>query len=216
MFKTKLDVRSLFDAHFSTDTTKILSLLARYLSFSTPKCHKNLTQHDREIDNQTDGATRKRAIWNVLELLNCNVNILKMANMELIDVSIKRHTWLMWPWIGQTLQKDESSVARQAMQWNPLDGIGWRNGRSCETCRRTVQRECKNLNKTWSDLKQLSQSRVRCRVGVVDALCPGRDQGSRKLRRKRISVNIKWSIEDWDKNSVAPQHWLYKYTELYF
>ena len=52
-FRTKVDVRSLFDAHFSTDTTKVLSLLARYVSFSTSKCHKNLTQHDREIDNQT-------------------------------------------------------------------------------------------------------------------------------------------------------------------
>ena len=50
MFKTKLDVRSLFDAHFSTDTTKVLSLLARYLSFSTSKCHTNLTQHDSDDD----------------------------------------------------------------------------------------------------------------------------------------------------------------------
>ena len=55
-FKTKLDVRSLFDAHFSSDTTKVLSLLARYLSLSTSKYHKNLTQHDREIDNQTVSA----------------------------------------------------------------------------------------------------------------------------------------------------------------
>ena len=44
MFKTKLDFRSLFDANFSTDTTKVLSLLARYLSF---KCHKK---------NKADGA----------------------------------------------------------------------------------------------------------------------------------------------------------------
>ena len=35
-----------------------------------------------------------------------------MADMQQIDVVIKRHKW------GLTLRKDESSVARQAMQWN--------------------------------------------------------------------------------------------------
>ena len=37
-----------------------------------------------------------------------------MADMQKIDVIIKRHKGV----------KVESSVARQAMQWNPLDGIG--------------------------------------------------------------------------------------------
>ena len=73
------------------------------------------------------------------------------------------------------LRKYESSVARQAMQWNPLNGIGRRMRRQ------TVEKECKNLNKTWSDLKQVAQSRVRCRVGVVDARL-----GSRKLIRRYI------------------------------
>ena len=100
---------------------------------------------------------------------------LRMADMQQIDVIIKRHKC---GWIGHTLPKDETSVARQAMQWYPLDGIGRKKGRPCETWRRTVERECKNLNKTWPDLKQLPQSRVRWRVGIVDALCPGRDQGN--------------------------------------
>ena len=30
----------------------------------------------------------------------------------------------------------------------------------------------------WSDLKQLAQSTVRWRIGVVDALCPDRGQGN--------------------------------------
>ena len=102
-----------------------------------------------------------------------HLNLLKMANMQQMDVIIERHKW---SWIGHTLWKDESSVARQAMQRNPLDGIGRRKGRPCVTWRRTVERECKNLNKSCSDLKQLAQSRVRWRVGVVDGLCPGRDQ----------------------------------------
>ena len=56
---------------------------------------------------------------------------------------------------------DESSVTRSAMQWNPLDGIGRKKGTPCETWRRIVKRECKNLYKTWPDLNQLAQSRVQ-------------------------------------------------------
>ena len=43
-----------------------------------------------------------------------------------------------------------------------------------------MARECKDLNKIYSDMKQLAQSRVLWRVGVVDALCPGRDQGNQE------------------------------------
>ena len=50
--------------------------------------------------------------------------------MQQIDVIIKRHKW---GWIGR---KDESSVARQAMQCNPQDGIGRKKGRTCVTWRR--------------------------------------------------------------------------------
>ena len=39
------------------------------------------------------------------------------------------------------------------MQWNRLDGIGGRKGRPCETCRQTVERECKDLSKIWFDMK---------------------------------------------------------------
>ena len=41
-----------------------------------------------------------------------------------------------------------------------------------------MKRECKNLNKTWSDLKELAQ----WRVGVVDVPCPGRE----KIKLRRI------------------------------
>ena len=63
-----------------------------------------------------------------------NVNLLKMAAMQQIDVIIKRHKW---GWIGHNLRKDESSVARQAMQWNPLDSIRIRKGRQ-----RDVEKNC--------------------------------------------------------------------------
>ena len=48
-----------------------------------------------------------------------------MTDMQQIDVIIERHKW---GWFEHTLRKDESSVARQALQWNPLDGIGRRKG----------------------------------------------------------------------------------------
>ena len=53
-----------------------------------------------------------------------------MADMQQIDVIIKRHKW---GWIGHTLRKDESSVARQPIECNPLDGIGEERG---DTARR--------------------------------------------------------------------------------
>ena len=59
-----------------------------------------------------------------------NTNLCKMADMQQIDVIIRRH------------------------KWNPLDGIGRKKGRPCETWRRTVERECKNLNKIWPDQSQ--------------------------------------------------------------
>ena len=50
-----------------------------------------------------------------------------------------------------------------------------------------MEREYKNLNKTWPDLKQLARSRVRWRVGVVDALCPGRDKETKKNKKIETS-----------------------------
>ena len=38
----------------------------------------------------------------------------------------------------------------------------------------------KNLNKTWSDLKQLAQSRVRFRVGV----------GIKKIKKRKIVLKV--------------------------
>ena len=85
-------------------------------------------------------------------------------------------------WIGHTLRKDKSSVTLQAMQWNPLDGIGRKTGRPCETWRRTVERECRNLNKTWLDLKQLAQSRFG---GELALLMPYVLVGIKETKKKK-------------------------------
>ena len=44
-----------------------------------------------------------------------------------------------------------------------------------------MERECKNLNKSWSDLKKLAQSRVRWRVGVVDV-----QVGIKEIQKKKV------------------------------
>ena len=54
--------------------------------------------------------------------------------------------------------------------------------------RRTVERECKDLNNNWSDMKQLGQSRVQWKLGVVDALCPGLDTGNLEEEKDRVIV----------------------------
>ena len=54
-------------------------------------------------------------------------------------------------------------------------------GEEWEGPARRKKRECKNLNKTWTDLKQLDQSRVRWRVGVVPV-------GIKKTKKKKKSA----------------------------
>ena len=62
-----------------------------------------------------------------------NVKLLKMADMQLIDVTIKRHKFGR---MGPTLRKNESSVVRQAMQWL---AILWM---ALEEVRRDVETNC--------------------------------------------------------------------------
>ena len=87
-----------------------------------------------------------------------------MADMQQIDVIIKKHKW------GIPCEK-------MSLQWlaKVCNGILWM---VLGEKRGDFVRMEKNLNKARPDLKQLAQSRVRCRVGVVDAPCPGRDQGN--------------------------------------
>ena len=121
---------------------------------STYKATKSITTKLQAFMN--------RCLRSIFHNTISNVNLLKMPDMQQIDVIIKRQKLSC---IRHSLRTDESSVARQAMQWHPLDVLG-------------EEWECKDLNKTSSDMKQLAQSRVRWRVGVIDALCHGRDQGN--------------------------------------
>ena len=66
------------------------------------------------------------------------------------------------------------------MRWNPLEGIGRKKERPCETWRRTVESKFKNLNKTWPDLKQEFG-------GELALLMPYVPVGIKETKRKRRS-----------------------------
>ena len=61
----------------------------------------------------------------------------KRANMESVDVRMRRQKWR---WIGHILRKDEKYIARKTMEWNPLIRAERLPGRPRETWRRTVAR----------------------------------------------------------------------------
>ena len=85
-----------------------------------------------------------------------------------------------------TLRKNESSVARQAMQWNALDGIVRKKQR------RPVERECKNLNKTWSALKLVAQSKES---GELALLMPYVGIKETKKKKKNIKMVYRQYIQ---------------------
>ena len=77
------------------------------------------------------------------------------------------------------MRKDASSLARQAMQWNPLDGIG-RRWADPATRGDKLWRECQNLNKAWPDLKQLVQF-----GGELALLMPHVPVGIKEIKKKK-------------------------------
>ena len=90
-------------------------------------------------------------------------------------------------YFGSEICKDSSSDADVVAESGRLRAFGilssiWRNGSYPNSLKylkaMSVQFCCRNLNKTWSDMKQLAHYRIRWRAGAGDALCPGRYQGN--------------------------------------
>ena len=72
-----------------------------------------------------------------------NENLWERTNQRQIDRDIKGRKW---KWIGHTLRRPESSVTRQALDWNPQ---GKRKvGRPRQTWRRSVESEAKTVGLT--------------------------------------------------------------------
>ena len=74
---------------------------------------------------------------------------------------------IKWNWIGHTLRKDHTDIARQAIFWN-VQGNRTR-GRRRITWRTTVEREAEQQNKKLQEIAALAQNRVRFKC-FVDAL----------------------------------------------
>ena len=93
-----------------------------------------------------------------------------ISNKELWNISNEKPIKQLimerkWRWIGHTLRKDNKSIVKEALEWNPP---GKRKvGRPSMTWRRTVLEEAKKGNKTLSELKQLAKNRVRWRSFVA-------------------------------------------------
>lgn len=97
-----------------------------------------------------------------------NDELWQITREQPVIVQIRRRKWR---WIGHTIRRPAQTIARQALEWNPQ---GKRSvGRPRITWRRTVEKEIKDSGKTWAQIKQMANNRVRWR-GYVEALCSQR------------------------------------------
>ena len=94
-----------------------------------------------------------------------NLDLWERANQEPMVTQIRRRKWR---WVGHTLRKNQSSVTRQALDWNPQGKR--RRGRPKQTWRRSLQAELKAASLTWETAKTTARDRVRWKR-TVEALC---------------------------------------------
>lgn len=94
-----------------------------------------------------------------------NVDLWRQTNQERINNQIQSRKW---GWIGHTLRKESTNIARQALDYNPQ---GKRKpGRPKTNWRRSTLDELKKTGTSWQEAKTIAQKRVRWR-SMVDALC---------------------------------------------
>ena len=79
-----------------------------------------------------------------------------------------------WRWIGHTMRKPKSNIARHALQWNPQGQR--KRGRPRTTWRSLVVEEMRDNNWNWSELARITADREKWKV-VVRGLYP--DKGER-------------------------------------
>ena len=95
-----------------------------------------------------------------------------------------------WAWIGHTLRKDEDSIARMAMKWNPIDGLGRAPGKQCQTWRRAVERETKTLGKSWRELKLIARNRIQFEQALLMSYVPERIKDKQKKKSVKLLIQI--------------------------
>lgn len=95
-----------------------------------------------------------------------NADLLQRAGQQPIAAEIRRRKW---SWIGHTLRKPETDVARMALTWTPQ---GTRSrGRPRSTWRRTVEKEHRQAGKSWPEVTRLARDRTSWRT-FADSLIP--------------------------------------------
>ena len=95
-----------------------------------------------------------------------NQELLQRTKQVLITTTIKQRKWR---WIGHTLRRSQTNIARCALDWNPQGTR--KRGRPVLTWRRTLHAELQKTRMSWGEAKRVAQDRDRWRA-VVMALCP--------------------------------------------
>ena len=94
-----------------------------------------------------------------------NDQLLRQTKQEDIRTIITRRRWR---WIGHVMRKANGNIARVAVHWTP-EGKRSR-GRPKTTWRRTVEKELRELNYSWSTIEKLAKDRQGWK-DFVAALC---------------------------------------------
>ncbi|XP_050513376.1 uncharacterized protein LOC126889292 [Diabrotica virgifera virgifera] len=94
-----------------------------------------------------------------------NEDLLHLTQQKRVENEIKSRKW---GWIGHTLRKDNSSIAKTALEWNPQGKR--KRCRPAQTWRRYIMDEIRSQGKSWNEVKALAQNRTRWRV-FTEALC---------------------------------------------
>ena len=89
-----------------------------------------------------------RKILNIIwpEIIS-NKELWEKSGQKEIKFEIKKRKW---NWIGHTLRKDNGSIEKTALDWNPQGNR--RRGRPKQTWRRTVAEEIEKEGKTWGEV----------------------------------------------------------------
>ncbi len=93
-----------------------------------------------------------------------NASLWTSTKQEPVEIQIRRRKWR---WIGHTLRRNNKSIAKQALNWNPQGKRG--RGRPKNTWRRCTEQEMKAMGLSWKQEEKRAQDRRGWRV-LIDSL----------------------------------------------
>ena len=94
-----------------------------------------------------------------------NVELWQKTRESPIEVEIRKQKWR---WIGHTLRKPNTTIIRQAIQWNPQGKR--KRGRPRSTWRRDTLAEMERRGYGWKQLERDALNRSKWKT-VVGGLC---------------------------------------------